>query len=113
MVGYVYVVAEAGEYVALDRRRARERGARLADGDLRRGVDRVAVDAAADGREGDRRHAVLRGEAEALAVARRQELRLPLVAAAPDRADGVDHVLRRQAVAARDARLAGRAAAEL
>src|SRR6185369_12202284 len=56
------VVAEAGEDDALDRRRALDGGARLADGDLRGRVDRIAVYAAADRRKGDRFHAVLDGQ---------------------------------------------------
>ena len=59
------------------------------------------------------RSAVLGREREARAIAARQKLILVRLAAAPHRADGVDHMLGRQAIGFGDARLAGRTAAEL
>ena len=56
--------------------------------------------------------AVLDRDLETAPVARRQQLRLAVRPAAPDRADGVDHELRRQPEAGRDLRVAGVASAE-
>ena len=53
--------------------------------------DGVPVGAGADRRERDRRGAELVGDFEATPVAAREEPRFAGVAAAPDRADGVDH----------------------
>ena len=80
--------------------------------DLRRRVGRIAVDAGRDRRKGDGPEAVLAGEVERGGVGRRQELRLAGAAALPARPDGVDDVARRQVVAAGDARIARRAAAD-
>ena len=65
-------------------------------------VERIAVHAAADRREGDRQQSMARRERQRAAVARGQHFRLPRVAATPDRSDGVDDVAVRQAIAARD-----------
>ena len=56
--------------------------------------------------------AELVGDLEAAAVARRQQLGLAVVAAAPHRTDGVDHPAGREAVARRRLGVAGRAPAE-
>ena len=87
-------------------------GRDLAHGDLRRLRQREVVDARADGREIDRVAAVLAREAEAVAVAIGQQLRLAVLPVAPAGAGRVDDVARRQAVAAGDLRLAGSAAVE-
>jgi hypothetical protein len=72
-------------------------------------VQRIAVDAAGDRREGHRREAVGLREREARGV-RAREQRRGLAGRAIHRADRVDHVARPQAEAGRDPRLAGRAA---
>src|SRR5690606_1751802 len=103
---------EAAEDDALD---AVDRPGRIAHGrdrDLRGELRRVAVDARADAREGDRAQRVFGGDLEGVAVARGEELGLARGTAAPHGPDGVDHVARRQPVAPGDAHLAGRAAAE-
>src|SRR5690348_2470376 len=84
----------------------------LRDRDLRSLIDWITVDAATDRRKGDRSHAVLFGQTQAVAIARREKLRFSAIAAAPNRADGVDHEFRRQTVAARDPRLARRTSAD-
>ncbi len=58
-------------------------------------VERIAVRAAADRRERDRRESVADGELERAPVARGQQLRLAAAAAVPDRSDRVDDVPRR------------------
>jgi len=63
-------------------------------------------------RESDRADPVRERELQALPVTGGEELRLTARPAVPDGADGVDHVFRRQAIAAGDLRVAGRAAAE-
>ncbi len=100
----------SAEHDALRRGAAREPAARLADRDRDRLFDRITVDAAADRRKRDARDAVLHGKPKRLAIAAREPLGLVVAAAAPDRADRVDHEARRQAEARRDPRLAGRAA---
>src|SRR5690554_1823268 len=57
---------------------------------------RIAVDAATDGREGDRAEIVVAGKLQGAAIARGEELLLALVAAAPHRAHGVKDIARRQ-----------------
>ena len=69
---------------------------------------REAEDAGRDAREGDRGEAGVARQLEAARVAAREELVLAPVAAGPDRADGVDHVTRRQPEAGRHDRVAGR-----
>src|SRR5262249_53929575 len=70
------------------------------------GRDRIAVHAGADARKRDRRDRVLACEGEALLVARRQELRLLVMSAMPDGADGMNDMARGKVVALRDFRLA-------
>ena len=77
-------------------------GRDLAHGDLRRLVQREMVDTRADGREIDRMAAILARKAQAVAVAAGQQLGLAVIAAAPHRTDGVDHVPRDQLVALGD-----------
>ena len=59
-------------------------------------LERVAVDAGRDRREGDARAAVPGGELDRAAVAGGEQLRLAAAAAVPDRADGVDDVRHRE-----------------
>src|SRR5215831_10362126 len=89
-----------------------DRGADGRYGDLRGQFDRIAVDAGADAREGQRGEAMLPGELDGGAIARGEELGLALATAVPDRADRVNHVSRGEAIAPRDPGLAGLAAAE-
>ena len=74
--------------------------------------DRVAVNAATDRRECDGLQVVGDGEAEAVAIAAGQSLRLAVVAVAVTWADGVNDVAGFQAVAVGEAGLAGGAAAD-
>ena len=74
-------------------RRARPRVASIAI--ARRLVERVAVDAGRDRRQRDARAAVPRRELDRAAIAGGEQLGLAVVAAAPDRTDGVDDVARR------------------
>src|SRR5205823_624533 len=73
---------------------------------------RIAVDARRDRREGDRGETVLVRKLKRAAVAVGKELRLAVQTAAPHGADGMDHITRRQAVAAGDLGIARRAALE-
>ena len=75
-------------------------------------LDGEAEDAGADRRECDALQPVIVGQGQADSIAPRQQVVLAVAAAVPDRADGVNHVPGRQAVAAGDLRLPGRAAAE-
>lgn len=71
----------------------------LTDGDPRRKVDRVSVDARADARKGNALDTLRRGNRQGTPVAGRQQGRLPLCAAAPDRPNRLDDERRRQPVA--------------
>lgn len=83
------------------------------DGDARGAVSRKSVDAGRDGRKRERDKTVGGGEVERGAIARRQHLILATSAAAPHRTNGVDDVLCRQPITARDFCCTGCAAAEL
>src|SRR5262245_29998768 len=83
-----------------------------ADRDAGPAIGREPVDAGRDRREGDRGEPMLRGERQRGAIAGGKELVLALAAAAPHRPYRVDHVLGRQAIAARDLGRPGGAAAE-
>src|SRR5439155_21733456 len=107
-----HLFAEAGEDHALDATGSDEKTPRLADRDLRRLLDRIAIRAAADGRKGDAADPMLQCELQAISIAGGQKFRLPSLPAVPDRSDGVNDVARRQSVAAGDARLAGGASAD-
>ena len=72
-------------------------------------VQRVAVDAAADCREGERPNAMLCRQPQRASIAARQELRLAVSAAAPYRTDCVNHVTRRQIEPRRDTAVPRRA----
>src|SRR6266446_5362546 len=109
-VGGRDVVTKADEHDTLDGLVAER--LHFAHRDLRGLIDRIAIHAATDRRKRDRLHAVLRREPQAVAIARREQLRLPPRPAPPHPTDGVDDVARRQPVAARDARFAGGAAAK-
>jgi hypothetical protein len=108
-------LAVGAEDDALDVACLAEEAVDLGDGDPGGAVDRETVGAGADGWEGDRVDAVLRvrGEAEALAIAGGELAILAGVAAAPDRANGVDHPPRRQTEAGRDPCLASWAATQI
>src|SRR4051812_39430313 len=89
-----------------------EMGAGGFDRDLGRGFDRIAVDAGADRREGDRFQGVRVGEFEGAAVAGGEQFGLAGFSVLPDRPDGVDDMPGRQAIALGDLRVAGLAAVE-
>src|SRR5436305_11734121 len=86
--------------------------ARRSDCDARGVVQRVAVEPARDRWERDALVAVLCGELDGAAVARSEQIALAVPAAAPDRADRVDHMPHREPARAGDLRVAGLAAAE-
>src|SRR3954462_2610490 len=80
--------------------------------DRRCPLRREAVDAGRDCREGDALEAVPGGDFERAAIAARQNHVLAGAAAAPDRADRVDDVPRRQPITLRDLGVARRAAVQ-
>src|SRR5260221_1800873 len=106
------VGAEKRKRYLLDRVVLLGEPAAFAHGDFGGSLHRIAVDAAADGREREAADPVRERKLEAAPVAGREQLRLPARPAVPDRADGVDHMLRRQSIAAGDLRVARGAAAE-
>src|SRR3989454_5729701 len=81
-------------------------------GNLRRLRDRIAIGAGAGRRDRDRLDPLLIREPQRVDVAVAQQLRLPALPAPPHGTHRVDDVLRRQAVAPRDSRLSGWAAAD-
>jgi hypothetical protein len=82
------------------------------ESDLRGALDRVAVDARRDRRERDGATTKLVRDLEGAPVARGKQLGLALIAAMPDRADGVDDVARGKVARGRRLRVANLAAAE-
>lgn len=71
----------------------------LTDGDPRGQVDRVSVDTRADARKGNALDTLCHGNGQGTPVTGRQQGRLPLGSAAPDRPHRMDDELRRQPVA--------------
>src|SRR5437879_13703499 len=67
--------------------------------DARRPRNRVAVDATADGREGDRSGAELNRHGQGISVAGSEFLRFALVSTSPNRTDRMDDPLCREAIA--------------
>ena len=92
-------------------RRGFERAAQQ-EGNRDRLVEWIAIDAATDRRKRDRPHVIFPCQSERALITRGEQRRFAPAAAVPDGAHRVNHVARRQSIAARDARLAGRAAAE-
>ena len=78
----------------------------------RRALDGIAVDTGADGREGDGLEASLGGQLQRAPVARREQVRLPVLPAAPNRSHGMNDLPGRKAVAAGDSRVARRTPAQ-
>ena|SRR6266849_3062918 len=76
-------------------------------------IDRISVHPTTDGRERDRANCVVNRQLKAVAITRGQQFRFATVAATPYRTDRMDHMPGRQPIAAGDARLAGRTAADL
>src|SRR4029077_21285814 len=107
-VGARDVVAEAREDHALDSVLLVEKAPRLSDRDLDRLLQRIAIGATTDSRKGDAANAVFQRQAKTVAVTGGEKFRLVARSAAADRPRGVNDILRRQSVAARDPRLAGR-----
>src|SRR5690242_1206218 len=83
-----------------------------ADGDAGGVAQRIAIGAGADRREGNAAQAVFGGDLEAASIRAGQELGLAPAAVAIHRADGMNHMPRRQLPAAGNLRVAGRAPAE-
>jgi hypothetical protein len=82
-------------------------------GNARGTLQRKAVHAGADCREGNGTNGVLAGEFQAAAVATGEKLVLAVCAAVPDGADGMKDPFGRQTEAGRGLGIAGRAAMEL
>src|ERR1700722_4429277 len=98
-----------------DLRQGRRRGQRIGrcrDRDLCGAVGGETIDAGRNRGKGDRGEVASLGEFDGAAIARRQRGILALVAALPDRTDGMDHIPRREQIAACDFGVAGRAAME-
>src|SRR4029079_15726080 len=82
--------------------------ARLTHGDRSSLIDRGTVDTAADRRKRDRVNLMLAPERERSAITRREQRRLVVRAAPPDRTSRVNHVPRSQIEAGCDTALPGR-----
>src|SRR5688572_12336927 len=106
------LVREEHEGDALDLRMSFELPPRGFERDAGCARDREPVDASGDRREGDRPAAELGGDLERAPVAGREQLVFALLALVPDRADGVDHVSRRQISGGRSFRVTRLAAAQ-
>jgi hypothetical protein len=104
------LVPEEDEPDELDRRP--QRLAHGGDGDLRRELDRIAVHAGRDRREGDTGASELCRELERATVAARKQLGLTRIASVPDRADRVDDMAGRQPPTGRRLGVTGLAPAE-
>lgn len=78
----------------------------------RRALDGIAVDTGADRREGDGLEAPLGGQLQRAPVARREQIRLPVLPAVPHRSHGMNDLPSRKAVAAGDSRVAVRTPAQ-
>ena len=109
-IDFRILLAETAEDDALE---ARYEWQQVPHGNVRRLLLRIAIDAGADGREGNRAHLVEFGELHGVSVAIRQQPGFMMIPALPDGADRVDDPFRCQPEARRDAGLAGRAAVEL
>ena len=73
-------------------------------------IQGIAIHTGANRRKRDRPKFPFIDDLEAAAVAARQQVRLSLAAAVPDRPNSVDHVLGRQVITSGDLRIAGFAA---
>ena len=82
------------------------------EGDWSGQFDGKPVNSGGYGRESDRFEAVFLGEVERIAITRGEQFRLVVIAVAPDRADCVNHMFRRQVVTFRYLRPACFASAE-
>jgi hypothetical protein len=106
------VAREAAEDNAGEHRRSGERIRCRRDRDPRRAIGRETIDAGRDGGKSNRGKAVGLAQFDGAAIARRQRLVFTPAAAVPDRADGMNHMPRRQPIAAGDFGAAGFAALE-
>src|SRR5258706_6755616 len=103
-------VREAAENNAPDHRRP---GQRLDDGrnrDPRRAIGGKTIDTGGNGGKGNRSNAVGLGQIDSAGVARRQRFILAAASPVPDRADGMNHMPRRQPVTPGDFGVTGRTA---
>jgi hypothetical protein len=82
------------------------------DGNARGPIRRKTITPGRDGWKRERHQAMARSEIKCGAIARRQQFVLAVIAAAPHRANSVNHMLCRKPIARRDLRLTGRASAE-
>src|SRR5262245_35928505 len=82
------------------------------DGDACGTIQRKAVDAGRDRREGDGCETLICGERQAVSIAGSEQQVLTAFSTVPDRPNRVDHVARRQPEARRDLRLSSLAAAK-
>jgi hypothetical protein len=106
------VFGEAAENNAPDRGRRRKRIRRHGYRDVSGAIGGETVDAGGNRGEGDRSNAMSLAEFDGAAIARRQGLVFALAPAMPDRADGMDHMPRRQPIPLGDLGVAGRTAME-
>jgi hypothetical protein len=105
-------VRKAAKDHAGDRRRRGQRFKDRRDRDRCRAIGGETVDPGGNGGKGNRTKAVGVAEFDGAAIARCQSGIFALAAAVPDRADGMNHVPRRQPIARRDFGIAGGAAVE-
>jgi hypothetical protein len=82
------------------------------DGNARGPIRRKTINTSRDGWKRERHQAMARSEIKCGAIARRQQFVLAVIAAAPHRANSVNHMLCRKPIAGRDLRLTGHASAE-
>jgi len=106
------VVGEAAEDNASDPGRRRQRIRRHGYRDVRRAIGGETVDTGGDRGKGHRSKTMGLAEFDGAAIARRQGLIFALAAAMPDRADGMNHMPRRQPISLGDLGVAGLAAME-
>src|SRR5579871_84482 len=111
-VALIDLVGEADKEDLLRQRVGVQPLAHLGDGNRRGALDRKAIDAGADGREGHRLATVLFRKGQTVPVTVRQQFFLMGLSAAPNGADRVDDMSGRQFIAAGDLRLTGLASVQ-
>jgi hypothetical protein len=104
------VLGKAAEDNLGHRRRHGQRSHGSTDRNPCGAVGRETINAGGDGGIGNRGKAVRMAELDGAAIARRQRVILAPAAAMPDRADGMNHVPRRQPIRQSDFGIAGGAA---
>jgi len=105
-------LGEATEHDVLQRRLGLDRLERGSDGNAGRTVGGKTIDPGGDGGECDGGERVLMAKRDRPGIAGREQLRLAVITALPDRPDGVDHMSGRQPISPGDLGIAGLAAME-